>query len=138
MQNADLSERLEEEEANSAQLLAAKKKFEMQAEELTHDLETAENNITRLDKDKQVRIKKRKLRNKPISEVVKNITNSAVSLGFDAQAGQRGHSIATVATFLRSCVAQALNRGDGPATSHTLRRNTTSVMQIFLKEEVFP
>ena len=53
-QNADLSERLEEEEANSAQLSSAKKKFEKQCEELTHDVEAAESNINRLEKDKQV------------------------------------------------------------------------------------
>jgi len=33
---------------------AAKKKFEKQCEELTHDVEAAESNINRLEKDKQV------------------------------------------------------------------------------------
>ena len=33
--------------------------------------------------------------------------------------------------FLRSCVVQALNRGDGSATRYTLRHNTASVMKIW-------
>jgi len=53
-QNADLSERLEEEEATNMQLSGAKKKLEKQVEELTHDIEEAESSITRLEKDKQV------------------------------------------------------------------------------------
>ena len=46
-----------------------------------------------------------------------------------AQCRQR---LATAATFLRSCVAQALSRGDGPRNSlgYTLRRNTASKMKI--------
>jgi len=54
MQVADLSERLEEEEANNEQLSAAKKKLDKQVTDLTHDIEEAESNINRLDKDKQV------------------------------------------------------------------------------------
>ena len=38
--------------------------------------------------------------------------------------------LATVATFLRSCLARALSRGDGPATRYTLRRNTASIMKV--------
>ena len=38
--------------------------------------------------------------------------------------------LATVATFLRSCTAQALSRGDGSTTRYTLRRNTVSMMKI--------
>ena len=39
--------------------------------------------------------------------------NNAGSHGFDSRAGQIGHSVATAAMFLRSCVVQALSRGDG-------------------------
>ena len=40
--------------------------------------------------------------------------------------------LAIAETFLRSCVAQALSRGDGPRHSlhATLRRNTASIMKI--------
>ena len=44
------------------------------------------------------------------------------------QLTQRRQRLATAATFLRSCVAQALSRGDGPR--HSLRRNTASIMKI--------
>ena len=44
-----------------------------------------------------------------------------------AQCRQR---LATVATFLRSCVAQALSRGDGPRNSLHARRNAASIMKI--------
>ena len=33
--------------------------------------------------------------------------------GFKSRVGQIGQRLATAATFLRSCVAQALSRGDG-------------------------
>ena len=38
--------------------------------------------------------------------------------------------LATAATFLQSCVAQALSRADGSATRYALRRNTASIMNI--------
>ena len=37
--------------------------------------------------------------------------------GFDSRAGQLGRSVATAAAFLRSSVAQALGRGEGPRHS---------------------
>ena len=40
----------------------------------------------------------------------------AMGLGFDSRAGQIGHSrqrLVTAAMIFRSCVVQALNRGDG-------------------------
>ena len=43
----------------------------------------------------------------------------AGGLGFDSRTGQIGHNVANAATFIRSCVAQALNRGDGPCHSFT-------------------
>ena len=48
----------------------------------------------------------------------------------DSQAGQIGHSVAAAATFPRSCVAQALSRGDGPFTHYTLGRAASSIMKI--------
>ena len=44
-----------------------------------------------------------------------------------AQCGQR---LATVATFLRNCVAQALAAETSPATRCTLRCNTASIVNI--------
>ena len=52
--------------------------------------------------------------------VVKNIAISAGGLTFDSRVGQIRHSVAADATFFRSCVAQAQNRGDEPRHSlHT-------------------
>ena len=59
-----------------------------------------------------------------VSVVVINFAMSAGGLGFDSRAGQIGDSrqhLAIAATFLQNCVAQALNRGNGPATLYTLR-----------------
>lgn len=53
-QVADLSERLEEEEATNEQLSAAKRKLEKQNDDLQHDVEDLESNVSRLEKDKQV------------------------------------------------------------------------------------
>ena len=50
---------------------------------------------------------------------VKDISICAAGRGFNSLAGQIGHSSAIAATFLRSCVAEALSRGDGPR--HSLR-----------------
>ena len=46
--------------------------------------------------------------------MVQDIVDGAGSLGFDSRDGQIEHSATTVATFLQSCVTQALIRGDGP------------------------
>ena len=51
---ADLSERVEEEEATNEKLSAEKKKLDKQCEELKHDVEDLESNVSRLEKDKQV------------------------------------------------------------------------------------
>ena len=68
--------------------------------------------------------------NRPVSSVTKHITSGAGGQGFDSRAGQIGHSVFLSYTFLRSCIAQALSHGDAPATRHTLRRKTPSVMKI--------
>ena len=54
------------------------------------------------------------------SSVASQIVISAGGLGLNSLAGQIGtvsQWLATVAAFLRSCVAQALSRGDGPRHS---------------------
>ena len=61
---------------------------------------------------------------------VKDISFGPGNLGFNSQAGQIGHNVATATTFFRSCVAQALSRVDGPATRYTLRLNTASIIKI--------
>ena len=54
----------------------------------------------------------------PFSSVVKYNAIGAGNLGFDFQGGQFGHSVAKgsppLLRFFRSCVAQALSRGDVP------------------------
>ena len=55
----------------------------------------------------------------------------AADHGFNSRAVQIGHSVVTAAMFLRSCVVQGLNRGDGPTTRYMLRCNTTSIMKIW-------
>ena len=45
--------------------------------------------------------------------MVEDIVIGAGDLEFDTRAGQIGHNVTTIAAFLRSCVAQALSRGDG-------------------------
>ena len=50
--------------------------------------------------------------------------------GFDSRVNHIEHSIATVATFLRSFVAQALSREMDPASHHSLRRTTASILKI--------
>ena len=48
--------------------------------------------------------------------MVKDIAIGGIGLGFDFRAGQIGTVLPTAATlsmFFRSCVAQALSRGDG-------------------------
>ena len=49
-----MTERLEEEEASNEKLTATKKKLEKQNEELSQDIENAEGNIKRLEKEKGV------------------------------------------------------------------------------------
>ena len=44
---------------------------------------------------------------------LKDIAIGAEDLGFNSRAGCIGRSVATAAMFLRSCVTQVLNRGDG-------------------------
>ena len=43
---------------------------------------------------------------------------------------QSRQRLATAAMFVRSCVDQALSRGDGPRHSSTLQRNTSSIMKV--------
>ena len=49
----------------------------------------------------------------PGAAVDKDIVICSGGMGFDSPAGQIGHSVAYAAMFLRSCVVQTLNRGDG-------------------------
>ena len=51
---AELTERLEEEEGGNEKLLSSKKKLEKQVEEMSQDVESAEGNIKRLEKEKGV------------------------------------------------------------------------------------
>ena len=67
-----------------------------------------------------------------VDVAVKHIAIGAGGVGFDPRVGQfvrYRQRIATAAMFLRSCVAQALNRGAGPVTHYMLRRNTASIMK---------
>ena len=55
--------------------------------------------------------------NRLVTSVVMHIAIEAGGLGFDSRAsliGQCRQRLVTAAMFLRSCVAQALNRGDEP------------------------
>ena len=49
--------------------------------------------------------------------ILKHIANVARGYGFDSTADQIGQSVADAVTSLRSCVVQALSRGDGPCQS---------------------
>ena len=77
--------------------------------------------------------------NQPFSSAVERIVIDARGRGCNSLAGRIGHSVAcrpqlvTAAVFLRSCVAQTLSRGDGPATRYTFRRVTSlrSVKKIY-------
>ena len=67
-----------------------------------------------------------------------DIVIGAESLWFNSQAGQIGQCrqrLASVATFLRTSVAQVLSRGDGSVTRNALRRDAviTKDMIRFLK-----
>ena len=62
--------------------------------------------------------------------MVKGITDRAEGRRCNSRADQVGHDVANATTFPRSCVAQALSCGDGPAIRCTLLRNTASVMMI--------
>ena len=72
--------------------------------------------------------------NRPVSSVAKRtllVREVWDSITGPVKLAQGRQRLATVATFLRSCVAQALSRGDGPATRYTLGRNTASIMMIW-------
>ena len=56
---------------------------------------------------------------------------SGVRIQSHSNRTQCGQRITAAATFLRSCVARALSRGDGPRTRYTLRRHKASIMKIF-------
>ena len=63
------------------------------------------------------------------------VKNIAIAAGLGSirefvKSAQCRQRFATAATFLRSCVVQALSRGDGPVTCYTLRRHTASLMEI--------
>ena len=57
-------------------------------------------------------------------------------IGFDSRAGQIGHTVTNSSLPLRRFFgaarpnAQALRRRDGPRHSHTLRRNTASILKM--------
>ena len=53
--------------------------------------------------------------NRPLAQLLSAHAIGAEGLGFESRVGQIGtvSPLATAATFLRSCVAQALSRGDG-------------------------
>ena len=61
---------------------------------------------------------------------MKDIATGAVDCGVNSRTGQIRYIIANAVTFLRSCAIKALSRGDGPTTSYTLRRNTSSITKI--------
>ena len=69
------------------------------------------------------------------SSVLQYIAISAGSVG--SITGQGCQQLATAATFLRSCVAQAINRGDEPPIRYTLRRNIASTTKISFEEGVY-
>ena len=48
-----------------------------------------------------------------VYSIVQDITIDAEGLGFNSWAGQCRQRLATAATFLRSCVAQASSLGEG-------------------------
>ena len=65
--------------------------------------------------------------------MVKDTAIGAGGLRFDSRAGQIVRScqrLATAAMLLQSSVVQALSRGNGPATHHTLRCDPASIMKI--------
>ena len=67
-----------------------------------------------------------------VSLVVKHTTIGARVLGFDSQAGQIEHSVANDSPPLQKFFGTVLARRSaaemGPATRHTLRRNTERIM----------
>ena len=70
-----------------------------------------------------------------VGVVVRDIAVGTVGLGLDSLAGWIIRSVANgspLQRFLRDCVVQALSRGVGPRTHSTLRRNTSSRMEIGL------
>ena len=65
------------------------------------------------------------LSNRTLGVVIKDIANGARSL--DSIPGQ----VKSDKAFLRSCVVQALSRGDGPASHYMLPRKAASIMKIW-------
>ena len=62
-------------------------------------------------------------RDRPIGRVIEVIAFGAVGVWFDSRLVNRTlccQRVATAATFLRSCNAQALSRGNGPRHSSQL------------------
>ena len=53
-----------------------------------------------------------KMFNRPLAQLLRAHAIGAEGLGFESRAAQRRQWLVTVATFLWSCVAQALSRGD--------------------------
>ena len=69
--------------------------------------------------------------NRPVTSVIKHFVIGAGGLRFDSRIHIIGHSAANGSPQLRRfCVAQALNRGDGPRHSYTLQRNTANIRKI--------
>ena len=66
----------------------------------------------------------------------KGIATGARALGFDFWLGQIGRSASTAATYIRSCVAAALSRGDGPC--HWLCCITASMKVLIFNLISFP
>ena len=64
-----------------------------------------------------------------ICVVGKNIAIGAEGLRFDSR-WVKLNTVLSAATFIQSCVVQALSRGDGPCLSYRLRRNIASIMSI--------
>ena len=68
-----------------------------------------------------------------VSVVVKDLTMGAGAHEFDYCAGQMGLTVTKAgpaSTFIRSCVAQALSRGDRPRHSLHLRHDNAGILMI--------
>lgn len=76
-----MTERLEEEEASNEKLTTLKKKLEKQNEELSQDVESAEGNIKRLEKEKGVSFQRQFLQfNKKIIKLKMKLLTNTFSL----------------------------------------------------------
>ena len=69
--------------------------------------------------------------NPQVGAVFKETAIGAIGLGFNFRASQIGRSVAKPTTFPLSCIGGTLNRGDGPVTRYTLRRNTAGTRFYF-------